>query len=79
MRYVMKLVGAVVITARHRRGWNQTQLAKKAKLSLQTICKAERGGEIHPATGKVICQVLELAPEEVVIPPGAEAGDGDAA
>lgn len=75
---VMKLNGARLITARHQRGWNQTELARRCGLTIQTISGAENGKDVYPATGDVICSVLGLNLKDVVVPT-EKAGDGDAA
>ena len=45
---------------RFNQGLTQLDLAKKAKLSLRTIAKAERGQDISPRTNKAIKDALGL-------------------
>lgn len=45
---------------RFNQGLTQLELAKKAKLSLRTIAKAERGQDISPRTNKAIKDALGL-------------------
>lgn len=45
---------------RFNQGLTQLDLAKKAKLSLRTIAKAERGQDISPRTNKAIKEALGL-------------------
>lgn len=72
----MKLNAAKVVTARHQKGMNQTELARKCGLTVVTISKAENGGDVYPATGKRICRALGIELSEVVLP---TEDDGDAA
>ena len=46
--------------ARFDQGLTQAELAKKAKLGLTTVIKAERGGSISPRTNKAIRDALGL-------------------
>lgn len=50
--YVIKL-------RRFNKGLTQQELAKKAKISLSTVIKAERGGSISPRSNKAIMDALE--------------------
>lgn len=50
--YVIKL-------RRFNKGLTQLELAKKAKISLSTVIKAERGGSISPRSNKAIMDALE--------------------
>ncbi len=64
----MQLDKKKIVTARHRKGWNQTQLAKKSKLTITTISKAENEFDVYPGTGEKICRALNVALADVVIP-----------
>lgn len=75
----MKLDSAKLVTARHRMGLNQTQLAKKSRLTLTTISKAENGHDLYPSTGKKICQVLGIDLAEMVVVSNRPSERGDAA
>lgn len=50
----------IIKTARFNQGLTQQDLAKKAKLSLSTVIKAERGGSISPRSNKAIRNALGL-------------------
>lgn len=41
-------------------GLTQQELAKKAKISLSTVIKAERGGSISPRSNKAIWDALKM-------------------
>lgn len=45
---------------RFNQGLTQLDLAKKAKLGLSTVIKAERGGSISPRSNKAIRDALGL-------------------
>lgn len=44
---------------RFNMGLTQLELAKKAKISLSTVIKAERGGSISPRSNRAILDALE--------------------
>lgn len=75
----MKLDSAKLITARHRKGMNQTKLAEACGVSIVTISNAENEKDVYPATGLRICEILEISLAEVVLPVESEGKDGDAA
>lgn len=50
----------IIKTERFNQGLNQLDLAKKAKISLSTVIKAERGGSISPKSNKAIRDALGL-------------------
>jgi transcriptional regulator with XRE-family HTH domain len=75
----MKLNSAKLVTARHRKGLNQTQVAQKSGLTVTTISKAENGHDVYPITGKKICQVLNIDLAEIVVPSVEQQAGGDAA
>jgi transcriptional regulator with XRE-family HTH domain len=66
----MKLNVTKVIDARHRKGMNQTQVAKAAGLTIATISKIENGGEVYPDTGKRLCDVLGIDLADCVLSVG---------
>lgn len=59
-RYHMQADYYEIKVARFRQGLNQTDLAKKAKISLRTVIKAEKGESITPKTNKAIRDALGL-------------------
>jgi transcriptional regulator with XRE-family HTH domain len=75
----MKLNGTRLINARHQKGLNQRAVADACGVSLVTISNAEHGKEVYPATGKKICEFLEIDLAETVLPVQEREGDGDAA
>ena len=50
----------IIKTERFNQGLNQLDLAKKARISLSTVIKAERGGSISPKSNKAIRDALGL-------------------
>jgi len=46
---------------RRRLGWSQTELARRARLTPNTVRKAERGEGISSATALVIAETLSQA------------------
>lgn len=50
----------IIKTERFNQGLNQLDLAKKAKISLSTVIKAERGGSISAKSNKAIRDALGL-------------------
>lgn len=74
----MKLNGSLLKDARDRKGLTQQELARAAGISVPTIVRAERGGEVWPGTGRHLCDFLEIDLALVVISRSQE-GDGDAA
>ena len=64
----MKLDGAKLIDARHRRGLNQGQVATGASISIVTVCNAENEKDVYPATGKKLCDFLGLDIADSVLP-----------
>jgi transcriptional regulator with XRE-family HTH domain len=39
----VQIIGRRIRTLRHQRGWSQTELAKKGKVHLNTVCLLELG------------------------------------
>jgi len=52
---------ATVINLRQGLGWSQTELARKARLSTNTVRKAESGGPVSGATAQAIAEALSEA------------------
>lgn len=50
----------IIKMERFNQGLTQQDLAKKAKLGLSTVIKAERGGSISPRSNKAIRDALGL-------------------
>jgi lambda repressor-like predicted transcriptional regulator len=50
-----------------RKGWSETQLLKKAGLSLLVIYRAKNGGRTYPNTVYVLAVTLGVEPEEIII------------
>lgn len=73
----MKLNGNVLRNARDRRALTQTDVAEALEMSIATVNKAENGAEIHPSTGRKLCEYLgvELATTVVLRPEDGERGD----
>lgn len=71
----MKLDGAKLVAARHRKGMSQEELAFACGLTKTTISYAENGRDVYPSTGKKICTALEIDLAVVVLPEERENGD----
>lgn len=71
----MKLYGTMILDARDRKGLTQAGLAKALKISVPTIARAESGSDIHPTTGKLICEFLGVNLARAVVPRSEENGD----
>lgn len=56
----MKADYYVIRLERFNQGMTQQELAKKASLSLSTVIKAEKGGNITPRSNKAIKDALGL-------------------
>ncbi len=69
----MKLNGAKLINARHGKGMKQAEVADACDVTIVTISNAENGKDVYPATGKKICDFLELDLPDVVLPVEEEA------
>lgn len=68
--YIMKLDGARLKTERLKRGWNQSQVARKCKprITTATVSNAENSNDVHPATALAICTVFGIEIEDVMLP-----------
>jgi transcriptional regulator with XRE-family HTH domain len=75
----MKLIGAKLKDARHRRGATQAEVSAALDMSIATYNKAENGGEVYPGTAKRICDYLAIDLAEVAISVEVTQGSGDAA
>lgn len=62
-----------VTTARVNRLWSKVQLAARAKLSLDTIDRAERGEVLRPLTQERIARALRVPREELFASEAEEA------
>lgn len=71
----MKLNGLLLRDARDRKGLTQAEVSDALTMSIATVNKAENGGEIHPGTGKRICEFLGVDLAKVVVPRAEESGD----
>lgn len=78
MMIIMKLNGNALRNARDRKGLTQAEVAEALGMSIATVNKAENDGDIHPGTGKRICELLNIALATAVVPREQE-NDGDAA
>lgn len=61
-----RTTGQRIVEAREAKGWTQTELAARTKLSDNTVRKVERGEHVGPGT-------LRRILDEVGIPPVSEA------
>lgn len=52
---------ATVIDLRQGLGWSQTELARKARLSANTVRKAENGEPVSGGTAQAIAEALSEA------------------
>ena len=73
----MKLDGSRLVTARHRKGLNQFEVASAVGVSIVTVSNAENNRDVYPGTGRKICEFLGIDLAAVVLP--AMKGSGDAA
>lgn len=58
--YIMTADYYIIKQERFNQGLTQAELAKKAKLGLTTVIKAERGGSISPRTNKALRDALGI-------------------
>lgn len=73
----MKLKSAMMKDARDRKGLTQEELSAHVDISVPTIVRAENEGDIHPSTGRVLCEFLGVDLAAAVLPRAEE--DGNAA
>jgi transcriptional regulator with XRE-family HTH domain len=63
---VSEVVGVRLIrTLRHRRCLSLEEFVREAKVSRQTVWRAERGESINPASARALCTYLKYSPEEL--------------
>ncbi len=72
MRPSIKIRSSLMIERRRAKGWNQTELARKVKVSLKTIQRAESGLAITVAKARRIAEQLDIAPHDFIEPSADE-------
>jgi len=58
----LSAVGQQIITAREALGWSQTDLAKEAGFTDNTIRKVERGIKVSPGTLRKVLETVGIEP-----------------
>lgn len=60
------LDGVKLVRLYHRKGWSQQDLARKTGLDARTIAKVKRGGTCDASTLQLLCQALEVKPDDLL-------------
>lgn len=63
--------------ARHNKGWTQQHMADASELSLRTIQRLEKTGNIAAESLQAVCAVLEVSPTDLLITPAAQSSHKD--
>ena len=63
--------------ARHSKGWTQQHLADASELSLRTIQRLEKTGNIAAESLQAVCAVLDVSPPDLLTQSDARSSEKD--